>query len=243
MRAVARGVVDGVARLAHEVEGLVGEPRAGGAVRGAGGPGGRAPWPAEVRDQVVALDRAISAAIGATRTPTLDKVLVGLSEAANGSRVWLLTAAGVAMVGGRRGRRAAAEAVASIGLASAVSNLGLKSLARRRRPTAGDVGVVESRRVRPTVTASFPSGHAASAFAFASTMGDRVPVTWVPLHVVASLVAYARVHTRVHYPSDVVAGALVGALSGWSVRRASGHFRPRLAGAATGGGPAHVSGS
>src|SRR4029453_8631829 len=47
-----------------------------------------------------------------------------------------------------------------------------------------------------------------------------VPVTWVPLHVTAALVGYARVHTGVHYPSDVVAGSLVGAMCGWTVRRA-----------------------
>ena len=47
----------------------------------------------------------------------------------------------------------------------------------------------------------------------------------MPLHLAAGLVAYARVHTGVHYPSDVAAGALVGALSGWTVRR----LAPRLA--------------
>jgi membrane-associated phospholipid phosphatase len=41
----------------------------------------------------------------------------------------------------------------------------------------------------------------------------------VPLHLAAALVGYARVHTGVHYPSDVAAGAVLGALCGWTVRR------------------------
>ena len=178
---------------------------------------------------------------------------MGLSRAADHSRLWVVTATAVAAVGGGRvrrfrsaaiagavallggpwGRRAAAEAVASIGLASAVSNLALKSVTRRHRPDAGHGQVLPSRQVRRPTSPSFPSGHAASAFAFASTTGEDVPVTWVPLHVAASLVAYARVHTGVHYPSDVV----VGAMCGWTVRRLAGRLAPRAQSA----GPGHVA--
>lgn len=181
-------------------------------------------WLAEARDQAAALDRAISAAIDQTATPALDRSLVRLSEAANGSRLWIATAAAAALLGGPRGRRAAAGALASIGLASAVSNLALKSVARRRRPEGARGEGVPSRRVRRPVTGSFPSGHAASAFAFASTMGEALPATWAPLHATAALVAYSRVHTGVHYASDVVTGALVGAMSGWTTRRIAGRL-------------------
>jgi membrane-associated phospholipid phosphatase len=194
-------------------------------------------WISEVRAQADRIDRAISEAVDETETPTLDSFLVRLSDAANKSRLWVTIAGVVALLGGPCGRRAAAEAVASIGLASAVSNLALKSVARRRRPQPGDGQVLPSRRVRRPTSPSFPSGHAASAFAFASTMGEDVPVTWVPLHVAASLVGYARVHTGVHYPSDVVAGALVGAMCGWTVRRVAG----RLAPAAPSEDPGHVA--
>jgi membrane-associated phospholipid phosphatase len=184
-------------------------------------------WISEVRAQTVALDRAISEAVEKTETPTLDRLLVHLSDAANESRLWLATAGVVALVGGPRGRRAAAEAVASIGLASAMSNLALKSVAPHRgRPEPPTGQVLASRRVRRPTSSSFPSGHAASAFAFASTMGEELPVTWVPLHAAAALVAYSRVHTGVHYPSDVVTGALVGAMCGWTVRRLARRLSP-----------------
>ena len=184
-------------------------------------------WISEGRAQVDALDRAISDAVATTPTPTLDRFLVRLSNAANRSRLWFAIAAAVALVGGPRGRRAAAEAVASIGLASGVSNLVLKPAAPRRRPQAPAGRAVPTRMVRRPTSSSFPSGHAASAFAFASTMGEEVPVTWVPLHVTAALVGYARVHTGVHYASDVMVGALTGALCGWTVRRVAARLVPR----------------
>jgi NAD(P)-dependent dehydrogenase (short-subunit alcohol dehydrogenase family) len=91
-------------------------------------------WISEVRAQVDALDQAIIQAVEGTPTPALDRSLVRLSNAANRSRLWLVTAGVVAAAGGTRGRRAAGEAVAAIGMASAVSNLVLKPLRRRRRP-------------------------------------------------------------------------------------------------------------
>jgi len=65
----------------------------------------------------------------------------------------------------------------------------------------------------PTST-SFPSGHSASAFAFATAVGHEVPVLAVPLSFLAGVVAYSRVHTGVHYPGDVVIGSLIGGAAG-----------------------------
>jgi undecaprenyl-diphosphatase len=57
---------------------------------------------------------------------------------------------------------------------------------------------------------SFPSGHAASAFAFATAAGHELPLAGLPLRGLAAVVAYSRVHTGVHYPGDVVVGSLIG---------------------------------
>ena len=58
---------------------------------------------------------------------------------------------------------------------------------------------------------SFPSGHAASAFAFAYAIGRHLPELAVPIRLLAGGVAYSRVHTGVHYPADVVIRSIVGA--------------------------------
>ena len=64
---------------------------------------------------------------------------------------------------------------------------------------------------------SFPSGHAASAFAFATAISRDNPWLAVAIQFLAGGVAYSRVHTGVHYPGDAVAGALIGAGTGQAV--------------------------
>jgi undecaprenyl-diphosphatase len=61
-------------------------------------------------------------------------------------------------------------------------------------------------------SASFPSGHSASAFAFASGVAARLPVVAMPVHGLAGAVAYSRVHTGVHYPGDVLVGSVLGTM-------------------------------
>jgi len=162
------------------------------------------------REEAERLDVAVYAAIAATPTPVMDVGLRRLSQAANYSRLWLGCAAVLAAFGGGRGRAAAANGLASITLASAVVNLMLKPLGDRRRPDRRVHEVPLTRQVQMPRSTSWPSGHAASAFAFATGVGAAWPAAGVPLSVAASLVAYSRVHTGVHYPSDAIAGTVSG---------------------------------
>ena len=173
--------------------------------RGAG-----SPW-AEALRELGAVDRAVYEAVAVTPTPHLDDALRQLSKAANYSRLWLGMGAAIATVGGRRGRRVALEGALAIGATSATVNLGIKPLARRRRPDRPDPAPFEARFVSMPESTSFPSGHSASAFAFAYAVGRHYPGIAVPIRLLASAVAYSRVHTGVHYPGDVVLGSVVGA--------------------------------
>src|SRR6516165_4181085 len=157
-----------------------------------------------------ALDKAIYAAVAATPTPTLDEPLRRLSNAANNSGLWLATAAGLSVVGGSAGRRAAMRGVAAIGVTSALVNLAVKSVWSRQRPDRAGIGVPVRRNVKMPVSTSFPSGHAASGFAFAAAIGHDQPWLGLALRFLSATVAYSRVHTGVHYPGDVVVGSLIG---------------------------------
>jgi len=162
------------------------------------------------REEADRLDLAVYAAIAATSTPTMDEALRRLSGAADHSKLWLGASALLAAAGGPRGRRAAANGLAAIALASAVVNLGLKPLGNRRRPDRATAAVPLARQVAMPESTSWPSGHSASAFAFATGVGAAWPALGVPLSALASLVAYSRVHTGVHYPSDTIAGTVAG---------------------------------
>jgi membrane-associated phospholipid phosphatase len=162
------------------------------------------------RDELNRLDVAVYAAIAATPTPAMDVTLSRLSRAANHSRLWLGCSAVLAACGGKRGRRAAENGLTSIAVTSAVVNLLLKPLGNRRRPDRRLYDIPVARQVTMPRSTSWPSGHAASASAFASGVSAAWPQAGIPLGVVASLVAYSRVHTGVHYPSDTIAGTVCG---------------------------------
>jgi undecaprenyl-diphosphatase len=168
------------------------------------------PEPPRWLDDAERIDMALYAAVAQTPTPTLDRAMARLSRAADYSRLSVVSAALLAATGGRRGRRAAAMGLASVGVASTVVNLGMKPLGRRRRPDRAVERVPVARHVRMPASTSFPSGHAASAFAFATGIGYVLPPAAIPLRALAALIAYSRVHTGVHYPGDVIAGALTG---------------------------------
>ena len=164
-----------------------------------------------------AVDQAIYLAVAATPTSSLDEPLRRLSDAANNSVLWLAIAAGLGAVGGPAGRRAAVRGTVAIGVTSPLVNLAAKSAWSRRRPDRADAGVPVGRNVRMPASASFPSGHAASGFAFATAVGRDQPLLGMALRFLAAAVAYSRVHTGVHYPGDAVVGSLVGAGTGQAV--------------------------
>jgi undecaprenyl-diphosphatase len=156
------------------------------------------------------IDVAVYAAVAGTPTPALDRTMSRLASAADYSRLSLAGAAVLAVTRGPRGRRAAGVGVASIAVTSAVVNVALKPVARRRRPDRDMHGVPAIRRVRMPASQSLPSGHAASAFAFATGVGHVLPRDGIVLRALAAAVGYSRVHTGVHFPGDVVLGSLLG---------------------------------
>jgi len=174
-----------------------------------------ADWLSEAK----AVDTAVYGAIAASKTPSLDIAMRGLSRAADQSKLWFAAAAAMALLGGSRGRLAAWNGLVSLGIASGFTHFVAKPLTTRRRPAREESEELARRHVQMPRSSSFPSGHAASAFAFATGVSSTQPALSAPLRAVATLVGYSRVHTGVHYPADVLAGAFIGVSAAELARR------------------------
>ncbi len=157
------------------------------------------------------LDKSAYHALARTPSPAIDNAFRRLSVAADHSFLWCGIAGAMSVLGGSRGRRAAAGGLLAIGTTSLTVNRVVKPLARRERPARAESATFGARHVPMPGSTSFPSGHSASAFAFAFAVGRDLPQVAVPIGLLAAAVAHSRVHTGVHYPSDVVLGSVLGA--------------------------------
>jgi membrane-associated phospholipid phosphatase len=152
-----------------------------------------------------------------------------LSRLADDGFLWMILAAALLASGNRRARRAAWRGLGAMAAASTAANVLGKGLAGRRRP---DVDVPVRRRPRRAPrTTSFPSGHAASAAAFAVGAAVEMPELCAPGIALAAAVGASRVVMGVHYPSDVPAGTAIGAAAGLATLRWWPRRPPMLAAA------------
>ncbi|MFJ9713012.1 bifunctional phosphatase PAP2/diacylglycerol kinase family protein [Streptomyces sp. NPDC101234] len=170
-----------------------------------------------LRGRLLALDHRLFEVAAERNWPFAEPVLPRLSRSANHGVLWFAAAAAVAASRTPRARRAAARGLASLSLASlTINTLGKRSV-RRPRPVLDPVPAVRHLKRQP-ITTSFPSGHAASAAAFAAGVALESPAWGAVVAPLAFSVAMSRVYTGVHFPSDVLAGAALGIGAAFAVR-------------------------
>ena len=85
----------------------------------------------------------------------------------------------------------------------------LKQIIQRPRPFETIAGV--NLLVAPPGSYSFPSGHATAAFASSLVLARKIPALFLPVLILACVMAFSRVYVGVHYPLDVLAGSILGA--------------------------------
>jgi diacylglycerol kinase family enzyme/membrane-associated phospholipid phosphatase len=168
--------------------------------------------PVLVRKRIGAWDSKILELIAARESARLDRVMAPLGRSADHGVLWFAVAVGLGAARGKWSRRAALRGIASLALASTTANVLGKQMVGRHRPEA--TARPGRPQARPPRTTSFPSGHAASAAAFATGAALEIPALALPVGGLAALVGASRVVTRVHYPSDVAAGFVIGTAAG-----------------------------
>jgi len=168
-------------------------------------------------DRVHRFDLAVDEWLSSVRSPAMDAVFYGLSSAADHGILWGVL--GAARAARRGDPRFAGRFAAMLAAESALTNVAVKSLFRRVRPSEH---FTHSNPLpygmRRPITSSFPSGHAVTAFCAATVLGRGTSAA--PLYYgLSTLVAASRVYVRMHHASDVVVGAAIGLALGHVARR------------------------
>lgn len=147
------------------------------------------------------------------RSPALDSFMIAFTRLGNGGLLFII--AGIGLLCFPRTRRAGAAALTALLLGALCTNMVLKNLVARPRPWLDVAGLIPL--IGEGDPNSFPSGHTTAAFAFAGALLHTLPVGWGKALALgaAILMGLSRLYVGVHYPTDVLAGVLVGLLAGW----------------------------
>lgn len=155
------------------------------------------------------LDARTARVVNGRRAPAgMDRSLARLTHLADRSGLWLKLSLLLYAIGGRP-RRGAVRGMASLVVGSVLANLVGKRVFGGDRPLLKDVPVPRRLTTIPA-SASFPSGHAASAAAFVAGVAMESRPTGCLLAPLGAAVAYSRLHTGAHWLSDVIGGAALG---------------------------------
>ena len=154
----------------------------------------------------------------------LDVVLPAVSWTCNHGEIWILLAAVLLLR--KRDRWFGASVAVALVLDLVCCNLILKPLVDRVRPFAVNTAV--ELLTAPPLDASFPSGHTAASFAAVFALRAAGSRLWKPALALAVVIAFSRLYLYVHWPSDVLFGAVLGTALGYAGGWLAGRLRHRL---------------
>ena len=141
-----------------------------------------------------------------------------------GDSGWFWIALSLQYLVPRQTRWIGITSLAAIVIGALITNVTLKNLVARTRPyevVEGLVLLIEKQR-----DYSFPSGHTCASFAAAGVYWRMLPKKFgIPLVILAAMIAFSRLYVGVHYPTDVLAGLLIGLFAAWAARHMQKYVR------------------
>lgn len=160
------------------------------------------------------------------RAPALDGVMRFITHLGDTGAIWIALTLILLFI--PRTRRAGAVCAAALIVNLLITNVALKNIIQRIRP----YDVMDSLKilVEAEHDFSFPSGHTACSFAGAWAIRRTLPKKYhIPAIILAVLISLSRLYVGVHYPTDVIGGAIVGTIAAEISYRGLKKYAPKLA--------------
>lgn len=139
-------------------------------------------------------------------SPLLDKAMVMITFLGDNGTIWIIIAC--LLIASKKYRNVGLMALGALLLSSILGDVVLKNMFHRIRPSA-DIPSAQLLIIKP-MTYSFPSGHTASSFAAAGVLSKYLKNYVFEIFALACLIAFSRIYLFVHYPTDVLAGIVLG---------------------------------
>lgn len=145
------------------------------------------------------------------KSPFLDTAMPFITSFGNNGIFWIIVA--VALLSYKKTRKIGIIMAAGLLIEGVLCNLLLKPIVARTRPY--DINTAVELLISKPKDFSFPSGHTGISFAATTALFFSKTKLWLPAFLLAILIGFSRLYLYVHFPSDVIVGAVLGVLSGY----------------------------
>lgn len=180
-----------------------------------------------LNDFIVGIDVAIYQFVDGIMNPALNTIMTFITHLGDTPGIiwWIL---GISLLIPRKTRKFGVILIGGLAVASLINNVALKNVIERPRPYNIDPAVwtkagyeyIWPGLIDKSSSWSFPSGHtstsigAAFALLLACFKEKKYLVLGIPTFILSLLIGFSRIYVHVHYPTDVIAGAVVGLIGG-----------------------------
>ena len=159
-------------------------------------------------NEIKRMDKKVIFNISKLHKEKLNRWMIVITKMANNGMVWF--AVSVPFLFNRGYRNIGVKIILALLLSGFIGEIVIKHIVARSRPTK--FLLQEEMLIKEPRSYSFPSGHTSSSFAASCMLASCFGMVSIPAFIFSVLIAFSRVYLRVHYPTDVLAGALLGSI-------------------------------
>ncbi len=161
-------------------------------------------------ERIIEWDNRILRKLAAKHTPVLNKILVPITCSGNNGYIWFIMSIPLLIMS--KYRVTGFTLILAMLISALSGEVTIKHIVGRVRPCNREFE--KEVLIKHPAHYSFPSGHTSSSFAVTMVMFFMMPVLFIPVFIYACLMAFSRMYVLVHYPTDVLAGIVLGTICG-----------------------------